>query len=186
MNEAWIRKAAALPARQLHLIGGGLLLVAGAVLWFHALRAPLTALRAVRAEQAQLTLAVSDPALLRAQLAALDADTAALGKRLGGAAQPAQGLVRLVGELGDLARRQGIALHGVTPAPDEMALAFTQRGFDADVSGSYAGLLAWMGAIERAQPNLSIAGFEMHAGDTPGQVSMKIRIAAYQTEESQP
>lgn len=192
MNPAWIRKAAALPARQLHLVGAGLLLIVAAGLWFYALRAPLTALRAVRAEQSQLALAAGDPTLLAAQLAVLDTDSRALAKRLGtgigqAAAQPAsQAQVRLVGALGTLAREHGVSLHGVAPAPDEMALSFLRLGFDVDASGPYGALVAWMGAIEHAQPNLAIAGFEMHAGETPGQVSMKIRIASYQAQENAP
>ena len=196
MNPAWIRKAAALPARQLHLIGAGLLLVVAAALWFYALRAPLTALRAVRAEQAQLALGAGDPRLLAAQLAVLDTDSKALAKRLGAAPSPsasqtsaqapAQAQVRLIGALGTLAREHGVDLHGVTPAPDDMALSFVRLGFDVDASGPYAALVDWMGAIERAQPTLSVAGFEMHAGDAPGQVSMKIRIASYQTQETAP
>ena len=188
MNAALIRKAAALPARQLHLLGAGLLLIAGAALWFYALRAPLAALRAVRAEQAQLALAGSDPRLLSAQLAVLGSDTEALVKRLGAApARPsAQVLMRLIGELGALAQEKGVTLHGVNPAPEETVLAFTQAGFDADVSGSYASLLAWMGAIEGAQPNLAVASFDMRAADTPGQVRMKIRIAALRPQESKP
>jgi len=188
MNPTLIRKAAALPPRQLHLIGAGLLLIGAAALWFYGLRAPLTALRAVRAEQAQLDLAGSDPRLLGAQLAVLESDTAALEKRLGASpAQPsAQLLVRLIGELGALAQAQGVTLHGVTPAPEETVLAFTQAGFDADVSGPYASLLAWMRAIEQAQPNLAIASFEMRPAPTPGQVAMKIRIAAFRPQESTP
>ena len=191
MNPDWIRKAAALPARQLHLAGAGLLLIAGAALWFHALRAPLTALRAVRAEQAQLAQAAGDPHLLAAQLAALAADSRELEQRLGAgpgnasaqtsAQTSAQAQVRLVGNLGALAREQGVAVHGVAPAPDEMALGFVRLGFDVDASGTYGALLAWMNAIERSQPNLSIAGFDMRTGTAPGQVAIRIRIAAYQT-----
>ena len=192
MNPDWIRKAAALPARQLHLVGAGLLLVVAAALWFYALRAPLTALRAVRAEQAQLALGAGDPRLLAAQLAVLDTDSKALAKRLGASPSPsptqapAQAQVRLIGALGTLAREHGVDLHGVTPAPDDMALSFVRLGFDVDASGPYAALVDWIGAIERAQPTLSVAGFEMHAGDAPGQVSMKIRIASYQTQETAP
>ena len=188
MNPSLIRKAAALPARQLHLMGAGLLLILAAALWFYGLRTPLAALRAVRAEQAQLELAGSDPRLLAAQLAALDTDTEALVKRLGAApTQPsAQLLVRLVGDLGALAQAHGITLHGVNPAPEETVLSFTQTGFNAEVSGTYAGLLAWMRAIERAQPNLGIAGFEMRPAEAPGRVAMNIRIAAFRPQESKP
>ena len=196
MNPDWIRKAAALPARQLHLAGAGLLLIAGAALWFYALRAPLTALRAVRAEQAQLAQAAGDPRLLAAQLAQLAADSRQLEQRLGAGPGPASGQasaqtsaqaqVRLVGSLGALAREQGVTVHGVAPAPDEMALGFVRLGFDVDASGPYGALLAWMNAIERSQPNLSIAGFDMRTGTAPGQVTIRIRIAAYQTQETAP
>jgi hypothetical protein len=173
MNPAFIRKAAALPARQLHLMGAGLLLVAAAALWFYALRAPLAALRVVRAEQAQLNLAGSDPRLLAAQLALLERDTETLAKGFGdAAAQPAaQVLVQLIDRLGALAQAQGVTLHAVNPAPEETVLAFIQ---------------AWMEAIERAQPNLAIAGFEMRPAETPGQVVLKIRIAAFRPQESKP
>jgi len=203
MNPVWIRKAAALPARQLHMMGAGLLLIVGAALWFYALRAPLTALRAVRTEQAQLALTAGDPQLLAAQLAVLQADTGTLASRLGAGAGPAtaagamsanapanaaaaQPQVRLIATLGNLAQEQGVSLHGIAPVPDEMALSFIQHGFDAEASGSYASLLAWMSAIERSQPNLAVAGFEMRAADTPGQVAVKIRIAAFAPQESTP
>jgi Tfp pilus assembly protein PilO len=188
MSAALIRKAAALPARQLHLLGGGLLVIVAAALWFYALRAPLAALRAVRAEQAQLDLSAHDPRLLAAQLAALASDTEALGKRFGAtpAAAPTQELVRLVGELGKLAQARGVTLHGIVPAPEETILAFTQAGFDAEASGTYAALLAWMSAIEGAQPNLAVASFEMRPAAAPGQVAMKIRIAAFRPQESKP
>ena len=188
MKTDWIRKASALPARQLHLMGGGLLLVAGAAFWFYGMRAPLAALRTVRAEQAQLALAAGNPQLLAAQLAVLATDTGALAKRLGAssAQPPAQLLVGLVGELGALAREKGVTLHGATPAPEEAALGFTRIGFNAEVTGSYAAVLAWMGAIEQARPNLSIAGFEMRRAKTAGQVDLSIRIAAFLPQENKP
>ena len=188
MNADLIRKAAAMPARQLHLMCAGVLLVAAAALWFYGLRAPLAGLRAVRTEQAQLAAGGSDPRLLAAQLAVLGTDAEALAKRLGsGPGQlSAQLLVGLMRDLGALARDQDVLLHGVTPVPEEATLSFTQIGFNAEVTGSYAGLLAWMSAIERSQPNLSIASFEMHSTEAPGVVGMKIRIAAYRPRESTP
>jgi hypothetical protein len=95
-------------------------------------------------------------------------------------------MVGLVGDVGALARAHGVKLHSATPVPGQRSLAFEQVGFDADVTGSYASLLAWMGAVERARPNLSIAGFDMRAAKTPGQIDMKIRIAAFRPQESKP
>jgi len=186
MKPDWIRKLAGMPARQLHLMGAGLLLVAAAGLWFYALRAPLTALRALRAEQAQLGMAAGDPRLLAAQLSALDADTQALARRMGGVPgqSAAQQAVGLLGEAGALARAHGVRLHGTVPAPEQQVLAFTEIGIDTQASGSYAALLAWMDAIEHSPAGLSIGGFDMHAADTPGQVDMKIRIAALRPQET--
>jgi Tfp pilus assembly protein PilO len=187
MKPAWINKAAALPARQLHLLGGGVLLIAAAALWSYGVKAPLAALRTVQAEQARLG-AGADTQLLEAQLAALAGDTQVLAKRLGATqGQPAtQLMVGLIGDIGTLARTHGVKLHGAAPASEQRNLGFEQVAFDADVSGSYAGLLAWMEAVERSRPNLSIASFEMRAAKTPGQVDMKIRIAALRPQEGTP
>jgi len=186
MIEELVRRAAAVPARQLHLVGAGLVLVAGAALWSYGLRAPLAELRAVRAEQARFDSAAGDPRALAAQLSALGADAGRLDARLGAVRgrDAAQQLVELVGDIGALARTHGVTLHVATPAPEEQVLAFVQTAVDADVSGSYATLLAWMAAVERARPNLAIAGFDMQASKAPGQVDMKIRIAAYRPQEA--
>lgn len=188
MTPAWINRAAALPARQLHLLGGGVLLIAAAALWTYGVKAPLANLRALQAEQLRLGAASADPARLGAQLASLGSDTQALAKRLGaGPAQPAtQLMVGLIGEIGALARAQGVQLHSAAPLPGQRSLAFEQLGFEVDVTGSYASLLAWMASIERARPNLSVAGFDMRAAKTPGQIDMKIRIAAFRPQESTP
>jgi Tfp pilus assembly protein PilO len=185
MKQDWLRKAAALPARQLHLLGGGVLVITAAALWFYGLRAPLANLRTVRAEQATLEVAAGDPRLLAAQLAAIDKDTRALAQRAGGLpGGPARQAVGLLGEIGTLAQLHGVRLHGTQPAPERQLLSLTQTGFDIDASGSYAALLAWVQAIEQSPAGLSVAGFDMHAAQTPGQVDMKIRIAAFRPQES--
>jgi Tfp pilus assembly protein PilO len=186
MKPDWIRKAAAMPARQLHLIGGGILLIVASALWLYALRMPLAALRAVRTEQAQLGTAAGDPRLLAAQLSVRTADTEALAKRAGGPlpGSAAQQVVGLLGEIGALAQANGVKVHASTPAPEQQMLSFTQVGFDTQASGSYTALLAWMQGIERSPAGLSIANFEMNASDQPGQVDMKIRIAAFRPQET--
>jgi Tfp pilus assembly protein PilO len=185
MKRDWLRKVAAMPARQLHLMAGGILLIVAAALWFYALRTPLTALRTVRAEQATLETAAGDPRLLTAQLAALDADTRALAQRAGAlpGRSATQQAVGVLGEIGALAQAHHLRLHRAQPAPEQPFLSFTEAGFDIDASGSYADLLAWMQAIEQAPGGLSIASFDMHAAQTPGQVDMKVRIAAFRPQE---
>ena len=188
MKAEWIRKAAALPVRQLHLAGGGLLLISCAAFWFYGVRAPLAQLRTLRAEHARLHHAGGDPRLLAAQLAVLDSDSSALARRLGnaptGPATPL--LVQLISDISKLAAVHQVSLQGATPAEEQKAVLFEQIGIDAEASGQYASLLAWMDAIERAGPNLAIDRFEMRRAEAPGQVHIKLRIAAYRPLKSTP
>lgn len=178
-----------MPARQLHLLGGGLLLVLAASLWMYGLRAPLAQLRTVRAEQQRLEAGGADLTALNAQLAQREAHITTLSARLGiGAAHPApaQLLVALVGDANRLALAHGIHVTAVTPAPEGRTLVFDQVGFELDATGSYIALLDWMAAMEAAQANIAIAGFEMQPAKTPGQIQLKVRVAAYRPQEGTP
>jgi Tfp pilus assembly protein PilO len=186
-----LRVLGALPARQLHLLGGGLLLILAASLWTFALRAPLAQLRTVRAEQLRLEAGGADPRLLAAQVAQADSAIAALSARMGtgtGTGKPAPDhlLVALVGAVNRLALAHGIGVTAVTPTQNVQTMVFDEVGFEAQVSGSYSALLAWMAAVEAAQPNIAIAGFEMQPAKTPGQILMTVRIAAYRPQASAP
>lgn len=186
MTARLVKTLGALPARQLHLIGGGLLLVLAAVLWTYGLRAPLTQLRAVRAEQQRLEAGGADPRPLAAQLAQLDTEIKTLSTRLGlGATHPAPAkmLLTLMGDVNRLALAHGITVNGVTPSQDVQTMVFDQVGFELDANGSYSALLAWMAAIEATQVNIAIAGFDMEPGKSAGQIHLKIRIAAYRPQE---
>jgi len=183
------RACSAMPARQLHLLGAGLLLIVAAGLWTLALRAPLAQLRTVRAEQQRLAAGGVDPRLLAAQLTQLDTDVDAVSARLGVKGShraPAQMLLALVGDANRLALAHGITVNGVTPMPDAQTMVFDQVGFALDATGPYSALLAWMAAVEAAHANIAIAGFDMQPAKTPGQVTINIRIAAYRPQESAP
>jgi Tfp pilus assembly protein PilO len=188
MNDALIRRAAALPARQLHMLGIGVLLILVFALWSYGLRAPLAELRTVRAEQMRLAALGGDARTPAAQLVVLADETRTLAAQLGAgnALTPSQQLVELIGDLGKLAQAHGVSLRMATPAPQEPVMSLLQGGVDADVSGSYAALVGWMSAVEAARPHLSVASFEMHPAKTPGQIDMKIRIAAYRPQEASP
>ena len=186
-----LRILGAMPARQLHLLGAGLLLIVAASLWTFALRAPLAQLRTVRAEQLRLEAGGADPTLLAAQVAQADGAIAVLAARLGGGAgaarqAPDQLLVALVGDINRLALVHGIGVTAVTPTQNGQTMVFDQVGFEAQASGPYSALLAWMTAVEAAQANIAIAGFEMQPAKTPGQILMTIRIAAYRPQASAP
>lgn len=188
MTDALIYKFAALPARQLHLAGGGLLLIALASLWFYALRAPLAQLRNMRAEHARLATINGDPRLLGAQLAVIQSDSAELARALGRAPQGAAAplVMQLISDVGALAARHNVTLHGTSPLPEEKTAGFEQVGIDADASGRYADLLAWIDAMEKSQPNLAIERFSMRAGAAPGDVRLKLGVVVYRPVEARP
>lgn len=185
-----MRLLAAMPARQLHLLGIGLLLVLAASLWTVALRAPLAQLRSVRAEQVRLDAGGADPTLLAAQLALVDGSIKVLSARLGlgGGAHPAaaQMLVALVGDVNRLALALGVKVTGVTPAQDGQTMVFDQVGFEIEATGSYGALLAWMAAIEGAQGNIAITRVAMQPTKTPGRIHIDLHIAAYRAQEGAP
>lgn len=183
------RACSAIPARQLHLLGAGLLLIVAAGLWTLLLRTPVAQLRAVHAEQQRLSAGGVDPQLLAAQLKQLDTDVDAVSARLGvkkSHPAPAQLLLALVGDTNRLALAHGITVNGVTPMQDGQTMVFDQVGFAVDATGPYSALLAWMAAVEAAQANITIAGFDMQPAKTPGQVTINLRIAAYRPQESAP
>lgn len=179
----------ALPARQLHLLGGGLLLALAASLWMYGLRAPLAALLVVRAEHQRLAAGGADPRLLTAQLAQADGDIQSLSTRLGINTvhpAPAQMLVALVGDINRLALAHGVKVDGVTPSMDTQTVVFDQISLQLDATGSYNALLAWMAAIEGAQANIAIPDVEMAPTKTPGQIHVTLRVAAYRPQKGAP
>lgn len=179
----WYAALVRWPARQLHLAGGGLLLVLAAALWFYVLKAPLANLRALRAERAQLEENAVDLRPLSARLASLQAAVRDQERRLGASATPiAAQQVSLVGQINDLATAHGVALSAIRPAPLRQAMSFVQSGFDASASGRYASLLAWMEALEQARPDLAISSFNMQAGQGAGTIEMQVRVALYRLE----
>lgn len=183
------RACSAIPARQLHLLGAGLLLIVAAGLWTLLLRAPLAQLRTVHAEQQRLAAGGVDPRLLAAQLKQLDTDVDAVSARLGvnkSHPAPAQMLLALVGDTNRLALAHGITVNGVTPMQDGQTMVFDQVGFAVDATGPYSALLAWMAAVEAEKANIAIAGFDMQPAKTPGHVTINLRIAAYRPQESAP
>ena len=187
MNIDVIQRLAKLPARQLHLLLGGMLLVTAALLWTYAIRTPLAALRAAQAERVRLESGVLDANLLAAQLKALEEEVATLSVRLGlGAVRPpsAQMLLGLIGEMNALAASHGVTLSAANPAEATQAVGFDEIGFDAEATGSYQALLAWMTAVEAAAPNIAVARFEMSAGKADGQVELRARIVAYLPREA--
>jgi len=189
MNEL-VRNAARMPARQLHLLLAGALLVGAALLWTYALRAPLGALRTAQTERIRLESGEPNAALLAAQLKALDGEVAALSAELGlGMKQPpaAQLLLALSGDISALAARHHVSLLRADPATTAQTLVFDEIAVDAEASGRYADLLAWLAAVESTRPNVAVLRVDMSSNlDTgagaavdDGRVELKARIALF-------
>lgn len=175
-----------MPARQLHLLLGGALVVVLALLWSFALRAPLAQLRAQRAEQARMALSAADPAQLARQLAALTGEVAALESSLsrqggGGADLPVAGTsqlqLRLIGAVERAAARHAVQLRGAVPGPARTIAGFREVSIDVEAVGSYQALMAWMADADGGA--LAVVSFDLGAGDSAGARVMKVRMAAY-------
>jgi len=188
MMDKVIAHAARIPARQLHLLLAGVLLVGAALLWTHALRAPLAALRTAQAERVRLESGEPNAALLAAQLKSLDAEVAALNTQLRlDVRQPpaAQALLALSGDISALAAEHRVTLLRADPAASAQALVFDELAVDAEASGRYADLMAWLAAVETARPNAAVVrvdmGSKLDAGAAAedGRIELKARIALF-------
>lgn len=175
---------ARMPARQLHLLLGGVLAIAAALLWTFAVRAPLAQLRLQHAERDRMALVAADPAQLARQLAALTSALATLETTVaahGGAAAGADGgqlQLRLIGMAERACARHGVQLRGAMPGPARTVAGFTEVSIDVEAVGSYPALIAWMTDIEAAGA-LSVVSFDLAAGDGGGGRLVKTRLAAY-------
>ncbi len=180
---------ARLPARQLNLLLGGVLAVVLALLWTFALRAPLAAVRAQRAELAGFRAPAAAPAQTAQQVAALERAVATLAGALG---EPADGggagalQLRLIGEVDHTAGRHGVLLHSAAPGPERSVGSFSEVAIDIEAAGSYPALLAWLGELEAGPGALSVVSFELHAGEGARQRIIKTRLAAYLPPKEQP
>lgn len=186
MMDKLTAQAARIPARQLHMLLAGVLLVGAALMWTHALRAPLAALRTAQAERIRLETGEPNAALLAAQLKSLDGEVAALSTELGlGVKQPpaAQALLALSGDISALAAEHRVTLLRADPAAGAQTLAFEEIGVDAEASGRYADLMAWLAAVETARPNAAVLrvdmGSKLDGTADDGRVELKARIALF-------
>ncbi|HUW38542.1 MAG TPA: type 4a pilus biogenesis protein PilO [Rhodocyclaceae bacterium] len=189
MNSQLTSFLARLPARRLNLVLMGALLIACALTWLLAVRAPLASLRTMRAERTRLETAAADTAGLRLQNERLAAEVAALSRDRGKAdwqGSADQMLVHLISEVDRAGSRHGVQIRGTIPGPTRKTVIFDEIPFDIEARGSYQSLVDWMEDIERSLPTLSISRFEIHPTDTPPRLAMKIRIAAYRPLEGHP
>lgn len=89
---------------------------------------------------------------------------------------------QVAGELGALARRQGVKLNGVqysqAPVLDGMAGALTEVRMDASLSGDYRPLVLFVNGLERDRM-FFVIGAVVLTGQQSGTVGLRMRLTTY-------
>ena len=180
---------AAMPVRQLQLLLGGSLAVVAALFWMLLLRAPLAQVRALQAERDQLQQVVAEVDQYQRGNAALELELTGLKRGLNNLdpqRSTDQLLLEQIRQVDQRAAHHAVLLRGATPGPISKAVTFDEIPFDLEAEGRYQDLVDWMNDIDSAMPTLAIVRFALHPADTPGQLTMKLRLAAYRAPASRP
>lgn len=162
---------AAMPARQLNLVAIGVVAIAAALMWTLAIRAPLTALRQ---QKARLSVLEAE----RARNAVPDPAGGAEAPPLPQAPQP----LELVAAVSDSARDAGLLVAAATPGGERTVAGLRQRTLDVEASGTYAGILGWLDAIEARQPAVAVTRIELRAAPEDGRHQVQLQLGAYAAE----
>ena len=185
MKAAIIERLAALPARTLWLVIGGILLLIALEGWLLVLRQPFGEYLKLKSERATLESPVSAPAQLPAEVERAERQLAALTERLAGVDKPkaADGMiVQLMDRLAALAARHGATLHGVRPAEARRALMFDEMAFDIQGAGSYSALLKWLEDVETELAPFVVTQFSIKRGAAADELAMDLRLAVYRLQ----
>jgi Tfp pilus assembly protein PilO len=185
MKTAIIERLAALPARTLWLVIGGILLLVLAEGWLLVLRQPLAEYLKLKRERATLESPVGSPAQLPAEVERAERQLAALTERLASAEKPNatdRTMVQLMDRLAALAARHGATLHGVRPVEARRASMFDEMAFDIQGAGSYPALLKWLEDMESELAPFVVTRFSIKRGATAEALAMDLRLAVYRLQ----
>lgn len=164
---------AALPARQLNLLAAGAILIAAALVWTLAIRAPLANLRQQQVRLASLdassaiTLAGRMPAVTPAALP----DPAAPPSPLD-----------LIAAVSAGAQEAGVTVARAVPGPERAVAGLRQQTLEIEASGGYGDILAWLDGIEARQPAVGILRLELRPAEDGPRRQVRLQLAAYSTE----
>ena len=184
MKTAIMDRLAALPARTLWLVIGGILLLTLVEGWLLVVRQPLAEYLKLKSERATLESPVSSPAL-PAEVERAERQLAALTERLAGADKSSatdRTIVQLMERLTTLAARHGATLHSVRPAAARRALMFDEMAFDIQGAGSYPALLKWLEDMESELAPFVVTQFSIKRGATAEALAMDLRLAVYRLQ----
>jgi Tfp pilus assembly protein PilO len=185
MKAAVIERLAALPARTLWLVIGGVLLLTLVQGWLLVLRQPFGEYLKLKSERATLESPAGSSAQLAAEVERAERQLAALTERLAGAEKPNatdRTIVQLMDRLATLAGRHGATLHGVRPADTRRALMFDEMAFDIQGAGSYPALLKWLEDMESELAPFVVTQFSIKRGTTAEALAMDLRLAVYRLQ----
>lgn len=186
MNKAVLTWLGAMPARQLPLLLGGVLLIAGALIWSVGVRAPLAQLRAQQAERARLVAGGADPQRAVRDEQQLARDIAVIERQLGFdpvPLAPEQAQLRLIDGVQRSAEHHQVQLRAVAPGPARALAGFDELPVDVEAHSSYAALTAWMAQLDSVAPTAAVLAFDLQAGSGAARRGVKLRIAVYQRKQ---
>ena len=186
MNKSVVTWLGAMPARQLPLLLGGVLLIVGALLWSVGVRAPLAQLRLQQTERARLVAGGADPQRAVRDEQQLVADIAVIEKQLGFESvplAPEQAQLRLIDGVQRSAERHQVQLRAVAPGPARALAGFDELPVDVEAYGSYAALTGWMAQLDNVAPTAAVLSFDLQAGTSAARRSVKLRMAVYQRKQ---
>jgi type II secretory pathway component PulM len=165
---------AALPARQLNLIVGGVLVIALLLAWTLGLRAPLAAYRQHKAALATLEAASANnpvAAPLAAPGAVIPPTVAPI------APEP----LALIAAVSHSASQSGVAVSSAAQGVARTVGGVRLLTVDITASGSYAAILDWLAAIERQQPTVGINALTLEAPEDTDERSATLQLVIYDT-----
>ena len=172
---------AALPARQLNLIVGGVLVIALLLAWTLGLRAPLAAYR-----QHKTTLATLEAANANAPVAAPPAAPGGAVPTMLPAVAPtiapvAPEPLALIAAVSHSASQSGVTVSSAAQGAARTVGGVRLLTVDIAASGSYAGILDWLAAIERLQPTVGINALALEAHEDTDTRSATLQLVIYDT-----
>lgn len=179
---AWLQtRLAVLDRRVLFGMLAAIVLVLALEAWLLVVRSPLAEWQTLRARRAASERSAAPQAWSR-ETERLDRAIAASERELRAAAQTRSDddtVLFLIGALGPVATRHGVALDGVRAQARRVELGFSVASFDVEARGPYLALSAWLQEAEQNLEPLTITELNLDATEAGSRVALKMRLTAY-------
>jgi len=167
----------ALPARQLNLIVGGVIVIALLLAWTLALRAPLATYRQHKAALAALETAGSATPSAASPSAPTDAITPAPA--------PPEPL-SLIAAVSHSAAEYNVAVLSAAQGAQRTVGGVRLLAVEIVASARYTALLDWLAAIERQQPTVGIHRLAVEAADDTDDRAITLQLVIHDTGTTPP